>query len=816
MKDVDTGEIDRKLRLKYLVDVYFPRLSYAEIHRRARGEQPRDGARGVPPVADELLLKGRECCHTEYRTFATYFEVTKPAPPDRVIDAVCLVLARDFVRSGATPAVSREGPLSNALTKYVKHGGAERGPLALLRSSTVPGVELDFQHLVPITMEAPATGPFAQLAHLRTHPPVQFLRGGPPENWSVLNHVAIRRVCEDGVMALLVDQAKLIVMTGAAGDGKTTILKRVGMKLREAGWRVIYCEAPSRSSFPSVSELDQDPVETAVLVDNADLAYDLEDLEDALANTTRVHVVLCSRAYRWKRKGVEFRRVSRIDVPRLCSDEIESLAHAIVNWGATDDGADQETVERRIKQSVDSAYPHLLAAMLSATRGRRFLEIVDALIADFEAAGDDWVLRLVAIGAYVNELSNDYVGRLPHKALFASSIARLAPQPTRRSDAVTRKLTEFQSEVIPLRFPGGGRATEYDLRHPDIWKRVLARFYEHDVGFLNRPEPFAEDLVDLGLDEIREELQAHKTSEGRWRPYIARILRFMFRPHGGLPIPVALEREVVESVVAGLGAFERELELKTTLLIDWATRESYPDRYWASVGDDGLALSDSLFERALQSDPARSPTIWVSWIRASQNHVRREAAHGDGGTEISRCTTHALCRRAWEAGVRDSRIKHTWFETEVARGNLGDKRHPQPFTARWVAREVTLNGEPIEVSVAFVRRWLELEAAEHNRGNFVEPEKGSARWIIQRNWERSKAHFGLLFRWFVLEVGDGNLGDAETPFSAGWIESRITEGLEEWSCRLDGNLLVLWRADLQDYLRAGGQADIAPLIQRAS
>src|SRR5262245_19212051 len=101
-RDVSPDDLARKYRLKYQVEVYFPGLKYADLHRRLAGQQPPDEARGLYRMPDELLLKPGEQWHGSYRTFASYFEEFKPSPPDAVVAAVCLALARAHLHSSSS------------------------------------------------------------------------------------------------------------------------------------------------------------------------------------------------------------------------------------------------------------------------------------------------------------------------------------------------------------------------------------------------------------------------------------------------------------------------------------------------------------------------------------------------------------------------------------------------------------------------------------------------------------------------------------------------------------------------------------------
>lgn len=571
-----SDELARKHRLKYLVDVYFPHLKYADLHRRMAGDQPSDDARGLYRVPDELLLKPGEQWHGSYRTFATYLEPPpKPGPPDKLVAALCLVLVRDFLRSTPPDKISspKEDALKQALFQYVTKG--ERGPFAILRGAETLGQELDFQYLLPLPRNAPADSPFGVLADLQPCPMASlFLQGAPPDDWAVLRHVAIQRGCESQLLSTLQRGAPLVVVTGAAGDGKTTVLKRAGMTLREMGWRVFFSNAPVRAEFPKLPHLAGRDTRTALLVDNADLARGFPDLRDDIQKNSHLHVVLCSRAYNWHRKRFDLGKVIRIEVPRLDKSEVTKLASTIVKYGAAGSKVTQNEVEARIVESVSSDHAHLLAAMLSATKGKSFQAIIEDMIHDFKKAEEDWVLRFVACGSIMNEVSNDRLSRLPETSLLACARGRHRGDNRRREsrDEIQRQIARFSSEVIPIRAPG---MTEYDLRHPDICRAILSLFYGFDGQELDSPQAFAEDLCEIGQDEIAAALPHLAQWHGRFRPYIARVAQFLLRPprYTKHPFPPDVERTLVNTLIPHIGHFPKERELKGNLLIDWASAE---------------------------------------------------------------------------------------------------------------------------------------------------------------------------------------------------------------------------------------------------
>jgi hypothetical protein len=101
------------------------------------------------------------------------------------------------------------------------------------------GLQLTVEHLLPFIDEVRAKDLLSKTispdewGDVRELQAAQaFLRGDTPNNWAMLNAVAIVRPEERGLLDAAL-RSQLVILTSAAGDGKSTMLRRLAMRLKE-------------------------------------------------------------------------------------------------------------------------------------------------------------------------------------------------------------------------------------------------------------------------------------------------------------------------------------------------------------------------------------------------------------------------------------------------------------------------------------------------------------------------------------------------------------------------------------------------------
>ncbi|MGK7870772.1 hypothetical protein [Falsiroseomonas sp. E2-1-a20] len=680
--------------------------------------------------------------------------------------------------------------MADGLAEFVLAG---RGSpyLILNEGSRFPALELGFEHLSELPdASLPAPG-FAGLGAFKGNQQAKlYLQGsqleGQPEEWAVLRHVAIERPAELELLTAVEEGSRLNLLTGAAGDGKTTMLLRLGMRLRELRWRVFLVRRlPRRTPFPAMPDFGTSGVRTCVIIDNADQAEGFHQLENDLAAQPALSVVLGARSHRWQRRSSEFERLREIHLPRLSEMEMAPLADAIVRHGAAQPAAASDVVQARIAASVSGEYPHLLAAMLAATRGKSFDACIESMIEDFHQAGDDWALKLVAGFSWLDELSGGHAGRISHHILRATLRYNFKRLEGREPDAgfIAKAITRISSEVVPLHAEGATKSagSEYDVRHPDIARLVLRRVY----GWNQEGQPANLSLLceDLGLaaqDEVDMDVaEGHSKRSNNWRTRASsQGLRLLDSRHQDRKrICREFGRALLRSIVDRLGFYPEERYLATGLLRAWARAERHHPTAGEPFRYDGARYLDALYEEALDRQPDAAKATRFQWVQElwhirdnveadRRTSVQDETAANDEAVPYS---YRWLARQVWEDGSRGSiRFVSPWIREEVSVGNIGSAADPSRYTARWIARAAWKDGVQDE---QFLTTWMRLEVEKGEIGKGADPPEYSARWIARAAWKDGVRAQEFLTTWMRLEVEKGEIGKGADPpeYSARWI-----------------------------------------------
>ena len=504
----ESGKVDRaatvkveekflqKSRLCYVRETYCSDLGGAELQRRLAGQtvKGQGEATGFP---EYLVLQGEDRVFPEYRSIQNYFDLNHASVANAgLIGKICGVLARHAIwRSNGSltaPDADLVEKATRGLADFVQRGSGS--PFFALTQERFPAIELSFEHLQELEQPKADGSAFGALAAMARGSSVarSYLRGEPVDDWAVYREVAIDRPVERRVAeSIAIDQARITLLVGAAGDGRTTIARRLAMCFRERGWRVFFISRPRpHQSFARLPDFDCRETPTLLVVDNIEQADDIQHLEEDVLSQPNLRLLITARAHLWHAKGMHLSRAVEIELPRLSEAEFGPLAEVILKHEAASGAGSKELLEGRLRQSIDSNYPHLLAAMLTATSGKSFEATIASMIDDFERVGDDGCLRFVSAFSFLSEFSLNASGRLSHRALRASlegDLRQRHPGGDIRTLA-NEMLRRVRSEVISLPVTGGfWKTTEYDLRHPDIVRLVVNRFYgSSDDGYCRK------------------------------------------------------------------------------------------------------------------------------------------------------------------------------------------------------------------------------------------------------------------------------------------------------------------------------------------
>ena len=232
----------------------------------------------------------------------------------------------------------------------------------------------------------------AELRQERNDGSAEFLLGREPSWYDITEEVAIRRQFEDELRSRIDgDKPQVIILTGTAGSGKSTTLRRLALEFQAEGRDVAWMDLDHanfgvRQVVNRVADANPD----AVAIDDSDvLGSSVGPLLRTLASSSPDRVILAAmRSTRFERFGVEdqIKEVRSLiyPIPHLDDSDIDGLIDALssANRLGALRGLSRQQQVRLFKLYAGR---QLLVAMIEATSGTRFDEKVDDECQQLEA-----------------------------------------------------------------------------------------------------------------------------------------------------------------------------------------------------------------------------------------------------------------------------------------------------------------------------------------------------------------------------------------------------------------------------------------------
>ena len=232
----------------------------------------------------------------------------------------------------------------------------------------------------------------AELRQERNGRSTEFLLGREPSWYDITEGVAVRRQFEDELRSRIDgDKPQVIVLTGTAGSGKSTTLRRLALEFQSEGKDVAWIDLDHadfgvRQIVDRVADANPD----GVAIDDSDvLGSSVGPLLRKLASSSPDRMILAAmRSTRFERFGVEdqLKEVRSLiyPIPHLDDSDIDGLIDALTSANRLGELRGLSRLQQvRIFKSY--AGRQLLVAMIEATSGRRFDEKVDDECQQLEA-----------------------------------------------------------------------------------------------------------------------------------------------------------------------------------------------------------------------------------------------------------------------------------------------------------------------------------------------------------------------------------------------------------------------------------------------
>lgn len=286
-----------------------------------------------------------------------------------------------------------------------------------------------------------------------------FLLGAPPTWEDIAADLDAHREIDDILTGALVDAIKtdsadVLLVSSAAGGGKSTICKRAALDLVDRGYSVYFSEGASSPDPSKLSSFLTSVEERSFLFfDNAghDLTSIAEIFDRIRENHARPVFVVAARSNDVAFHGHEFgrvgARVTPIEIPHLCDEDIEAILETLQRHDLLGK-LREKTHEEQVEAFRTKARKQILVAMREATSGRGFDEIMQD---EFKSVQPEGARLLYLVAAVASD--EDY-GLTVQQMITAMGLP-----PTETQVLIEKSLAgilvqhEFESEKYFIRHP---------------------------------------------------------------------------------------------------------------------------------------------------------------------------------------------------------------------------------------------------------------------------------------------------------------------------------------------------------------------------
>lgn len=211
-----------------------------------------------------------------------------------------------------------------------------------------------------------------------------FLLGREPQWADVAQGFAIARTCEESIGPILSrGDIRALIVTGTAGTGKSTVLRRVALSLQAQGKRVLWLRADAPGTMTEIrgTALAEDSAAVVFVDDVQRFRQRGVDLVRSIAEADSaplVVVALHSTSYEELQvaKSLYGLRFENVVVPNLDDDEIDDLIASLARANRLGEMTGMTDSQRK-SEFKSRSHRQLLVAMLEATSGRRFEEKIE-------------------------------------------------------------------------------------------------------------------------------------------------------------------------------------------------------------------------------------------------------------------------------------------------------------------------------------------------------------------------------------------------------------------------------------------------------
>lgn len=596
-----------------------------------------------------------------------------------------------------------------------------------------------------------------------------------------------------------------IVLTGAGGEGKTTIMMQLCTELYNAGKNVLY-HAPTHKY-----DIPDNVIDGIFLVDNP---ASTSEFKSFLTKATKegFTVVIASRSNEWATlKETLFdetrRSLKEIELPKISMSESKEFARYLKTHIFWIKRSAVELEKLFLKESYGFLYASMLMAIYDADSLEKIAEEIIDRISKFE--NGETTLRILASIVFA-EQAGTAIGTRAYRSLckYFSADDRDVKYYLRKEVVLNGTVYQTRHEFISRLF------YKYLFLEGDWWSYINEEEREDVIIAvlninLSEVERANRDYSPTDLKTIATAAlfaQAFKVIDyEETQDFIIQRLLESCKQHGYAIIDRFfhhLNNDIIKNDLAKK-CFEYQLPL-------W---EIY--RHWLQYLSDDVESFNTVsnYLEVLCLKMEASLGIWKLWADLFEKNIQINREFEDKTREIYKLGLKTLSDNAhwwieWASfeerlgNIGSMSIEYSarwilregcnivqdnphlwikWANIEEKCENLGDTE--TKYSARWIAKEgCAMTSNP--------HLWIKRAELEEHAGNIGHISlDNSARGLLYIGSAKFPQSTYLWTKWAEIETRIGNIGDYETPNSAAWIykEACTNRGLV-----LDSAIWIKW------------------------
>lgn len=596
-----------------------------------------------------------------------------------------------------------------------------------------------------------------------------------------------------------------IILLEAGGEGKSTSLMQICVKLVENGKVVYYCENATKLMVNDV-RFENDEI---IIIDNANHVPNIDDVIYECSKKG-VQIIMAARANEWEMlniTGEVNRTIKPYSLSGFSEREKREFSSLLKDYTSLDESEIYEIFNNKSNS-------FLLAAMLRIMNDGASLEkIVEDIIVNVNANNDypykDFAIQIFALICLIEQAGS----KMP-TFLFRNICLDIGDGVRINHQELVNKLLKKELQCTSV---------YVETRHP-----LISHLFFDNLKNIVIPEILFEELakaernlkVNVAKASITTRLSLTKEIDdlcsilGSVYEYVAETMpeyltildyamqvnidafyqlninacRELFKKWLSVNEAMAKEEEQIDAVISLYKyATEKWFYDVTEIWNRWAKYRKQLDKQGVSHGSESVR---DIYREGIKHADENLLFAWMEYEISCDNI-------GDADTEDSALW---ICYQAMEMNKVNNSLLCRGTELEAARGNVGDistlhsargiyywaiendraeenllrqwaRQEPLgevglKYSARWIYNWAIANDKAAE---NLLYQWAEIEVQNDNIGKDINDEY-SARWIFHWGLKKGKAEETLLLKWAELEIANNNIGnDINDEYSARWI-----------------------------------------------